>query len=1652
MVRTLVAACRPPALAWPCLALACLALAGLSPPDPLLLAQSLEAVGAGAGPTICNSCTITEIACGQTVTGTLEQGDCQIAGPIFLDMFRFEVDAHANVAVRLSSADVSPNLFWLNSDCGVLAMESACPAGETGVACAAFTIEPGTYFLAASSVNPEETGAYELSLNCQLVGTLCEACDFEAVELDPTAAKQSLSGSLSEGDCHVLGSAFDAFTLSLETAQDVTFDIAADFDLGLFLANENCLFSESAFQCEEDPNRICVTRALETGNYTVIIGGTAGSYEGTICLPSVSAPPPVKLVRTSKAEPAWEDGPAAAACVYQNVYLHNGEVHLQRTDLRIPGRGEIDFCMKRSYRSQVAYTGPLGHGWDFTYNECLFIEGDGNVTRSSGTGRLDTWIRNEDGSYTAPLGYFGTLAKQADGTYVIRSPDGFKRFYSTAGRLTRHEDRHGNNLRFEYDAQDNLSRVIDTYGRPIDFTFEIFPDGVDRLTRVTDFFGREVAYGYDADGNLTSRRSPIVTETSTGNNFPQGRTESYAYSSGRAEPSLNHNLVSVTFPEEVATGGPPGIQWIYGEEPGDPLTFDRALVETLGGINASGVAAGGDTSFEYKTVNAAEPLGNPTLPRCQTTVTERNGNQIEAFANEHDHHIMTRQLTRGLRDGEPPFYETQKSYDADGQLLRIVYPEGNERRWTHGAGSRAAEQNVIEVRQMADPERGGGKDLVTTISYEPLYNQVATITDPRGNDPEFTPALGLWSSERYTKTFIFDYQESSGPVPEAVAYDIKLVGVPRGLGDLNNDGRTDQVAGNLIQIVHPDVRLREGSQQAEVRGSTTQTIVTAMQYNDHGQVTREIDAEGNVTVVGYHPADDPDGDGVKIPGAPASDDSGYVQSVTVDAVTGVGDPTPAADLRTTLWYDPVGNVVRARNPRGVETHYEYNALNEVVEITRGADVTEAVGAGPLDAPHSYRERIFYDENGRPFLTETEDRADVSTTAGVGEFVEQTVKYDILGNPVRRTGEVNGSTTLLWSQDYDGNEQPTEGTDPEGNRRQIVYDERNLVFQATRGFGSPEASTIRVDYDLNGNRVRVVDAQDNDGDGQPEETLYRYDGFDRPIGAEDALGNETFLTYDAASNVVREQVFGQLPQPGADVGTNVLLSDVSFQHDELNRVFQADQALFLSDGFVTVRPVDLRDQNSDTLVTLLREYDALSRLTHTHEDDLQATETVYDGADRPIRTIDHLGNVRVVTYDKNSNPTEIRSVERASGDRVSDEAFTTRYVWDQLDRLVRATDNAGQTTRFGYDSRDNLVFRSDAVGASTADPLDLFPGDINGPGNTTTYFYDGLDRRIRVLADLRVGGTGEAGLDLSNPHNPDGQVSVAYEFDGNSRLTAIADDNGNGTGYAYDALDRRTRQINADGTEYTFAYDRDSNLVRSVDPNGTVSSRTYDVLNRLVQLDNALAAGVEGTTRANYFYDGLSRVTHVSDDNGSPETSVECSYIYDSLSRVLEEQQALPSSPQPAAQRFIRGDCNADGFVGGNTTDIIFQINWAFLGGQEPLCLAACDADGDGFVGGSVNDIVYYANFAFLGRTPPAPPFPECGAATTELECADYPVCESGDVAGVGSALGGVVSTGWSGDSKRLACTYPGGAHDLEHLRRHRPSQDDARRERSAPGV
>jgi hypothetical protein len=64
--------------------------------------------------------------------------------------------------------------------------------------------------------------------------------------------------------------------------------------------------------------------------------------------------------------------------------------------------------------------------------------------------------------------------------------------------------------------------------------------------------------------------------------------------------------------------------------------------------------------------------------------------------------------------------------------------------------------------------------------------------------------------------------------------------------------------------------------------------------------------------------------------------------------------------------------------------------------------------------------------------------------------------------------------------------------------------------------------------------------------------------------------------------------------------------------------------------------------------------------------------------------------------------------------------------------------------------------------------------------------------------------------------------------------------------------------------------------------------------------------------------------------------------------------------------FQRGDANSDGSI--DIADVVFLLDYLFLGGPPPVPLIAGDANCDGVI--DIADVVYLLNYLFLDGPEP----------------------------------------------------------------------------------
>ena len=337
----------------------------------------------------------------------------------------------------------------------------------------------------------------------------------------------------------------------------------------------------------------------------------------------------------------------------------------------------------------------MGHNWDFNYDRRLVeLTGDnvdlipfrnpetgpisGDVLRMDAFGRVDVYELQADQSYSAPAGFYTRLVRKSDGSFAERDHAGRIVRYGVPDNLgNAPNDRDGRLERQHDDIQVQPVRPVGEScgypGPPNRLLLQLRgPPGTRH-----HFAGRSLTFVHNSGGDLIEVTSPAVVGTPNGNDLPQGKTVRYAYSSGFVDERLNHNLLLVTYANEVALGGAPRVQFEYEEDPFAVDTTDRVLKQTLGGTNNTQVPAGGTMTYVYEAIPVVN-TANLNAPVSRTTATDRSGNVTEYQFNRLGNVVRIREFTnKDLRASEPEFYETSNRFNADGKLVQTVYSQGN---------------------------------------------------------------------------------------------------------------------------------------------------------------------------------------------------------------------------------------------------------------------------------------------------------------------------------------------------------------------------------------------------------------------------------------------------------------------------------------------------------------------------------------------------------------------------------------------------------------------------------------------------------------------------------------------------------------------------------------------------------------------------------------------------------------------------------------------------------------------------------------------------------------------------------------------------------------------------------------------------------------
>ena len=774
-------------------------------------------------------------------------------------------------------------------------------------------------------------------------------------------------------------------------------------------------------------------------------------------------------------------------------------------------------------------------------------------------------------------------------------------------------------------------------------------------------------------------------------------------------------------------------------------------------------------------------------------------------------------------DGTGAVYEYVYD-DAKGQKT-IISPTGAKVIIKHDAAGR--------VSSVTDPMGG-----VTSYGYDSAGREISR-TDP----------LGRVTGKSY---------DSAG----------RVTSITDGLG---HSRKATYDADGLVSSVTDE--LGHSYSFSRTSGSVTVTaptkrVVSTINYNNQGLITKESDGLGNAVSISYDSSGRvsarTEKDGTK--SSTSYDSTGLVATTTVSATNETvklrrdvsGNPRQldlSGGLKFTYDWTMNGLPAAVTAPLGHKLELKNDAAGRLSRVALGGVTTS---------------RVQYNGDGNPVL--------------VRDASGRTVKMDHdLAGRVTKIHTANGS----YTQEWDKAGQRTAFVDPSGARHEFTYDKagqittlkdpggrtRSVTYDKAghpTGFSDPAGRVTKVGYDSMGlpNSVALPGqaphkvtyderyAQPGDDEQPPvvSRTLpsgqtwtYQRGGLGRLEGVTDPTGGKTTFAYGAGNRISSVT----LPDKrtisykwSGDLLASVTLPSGATTawtykdgrpHSEIAPDNTSVGYLYGSHSVTRLLP-----DNTTRLVE-----HSQSRLKRTKSPDAEVKYT-HDAAGR-LATVSYAdGASAAYSYDKRGRPLQVRLTTPAN------KSYVTSYSHDKLGRLTGIVDPDGGVWSYSHDKADRLTKIVRPNGSVTS--------YVYGTALARPTLIEHRDQHNKLLAS-RTFSHDTAGR-VASITGAGGKRSYSYD-----KLGRLAGETGSGgsTSFGYDASGNLTQRKDAAGTT-TLSYDQDDRLLKQSGPGGSLTFHNDGRGNR---------TGASGSGGSRVFsYDALDRLT------GAKVGGASISYGYD----------------------------------------------------------------------------------------------------------------------------------------------------------------------------
>jgi len=747
----------------------------------------------------------------------------------------------------------------------------------------------------------------------------------------------------------------------------------------------------------------------------------------------------------------------------------------------------------------------------------------------------------------------GTPQNPADDTWVRRMKDGTEYLFSASGLHLETRDRNGNRTLYAYDAAGGLTSITDPTGGVTSFSY-----AGGKLTGVTDPAGRTTQFSIDGAGNLNA----VTT--------PDGATTQYSYDS-------RHRLTTRTDPRGGAT------QYEYDSFGRlSRVTHPTGEERTLLPSDAQGL------------LNNVPP-GTPAAPISTDVVAQLTDGLSRTTQ------LRTDPLGAATQTADPLGRTTIIQRSGHGQPLRITRPDNAVITLSYDTVG-----NLLQTEQI-DPFTG---QFLTLFTYEPVFNQVTSITDPKGNKTTLsldangnpitiTDALGHSTSLAYdSRGLLTSVTDALGNVT-TFTYDTKgnLTSTTDPLG--NATSLTYDAAGNVVS-------------STDALGRTT-----AFTYDAMNRLTQVTDGVGGITRYGY------DGNGNLVS---VTDAKGQQTTFQYDGVNQLSQTTNPLGQAKTFAYDLARNLVSTTDAKNQNITFAYDALNRLVQKTLpgGEVVSFAYDVnGNLTLAQDADSQLTFQYNALNRLTRVDTAATAAQPASRTDYL-----YDLNGNRTQYSATVGtGGHFLTYAYDalnrltrvssgfsgfggaptftYDALSRRTSMTLPSGAIANYTYDAASQLTSLVHSLSGNPIGSLNYIYDAVGNRTAMTEVAGTNS--------YAYDPLNRLTQA--AHPQPTNPAESFAYDPVGNRTSSHLATGQVHDAANRLLEDSNFTYtyDENGNVTSKTSRL---SGEVTTYTYDAENQlirvDRPGIVAEYR-YDALGRRIEKNVNGV-STRYAYDNED------------------------------------------------------------------------------------------------------------------------------------------------------------------------------------------------------------------------------------------------------------------------------------------------------------------------------------------------------------------------------------------------------------------------------------------------------